>query len=87
MEAIADDANVPPLRISFVTALRYVCDEWFWSEGTRSPGAIPKKLAAMRINIRRFILPERRKRAAQRAVKLKMSNYPRKRPATDGSAK
>ena len=85
MEAIADDAGVEPTRISFVAALRYICDEWFWLEGTRTPGAIPRQLANMRTNIKRFILPPRRARTYPRAVKIKMSNYERKRPVTDGA--
>ena len=87
MERIADEAKVEPTRISFVAALRYIRDEWFWLEGTRSPGAIPRHLAQMRANIARFILPQRRTRSYPRAVKLKMSNYDRKRPPTDRSAK
>ena len=77
MERIADEANVEPVRISFVTALRYIRDEWFWLCGTRSPGAIPRHLRAMRENIKRFILPLRRTdRVYPRVVKIKMSNYP-----------
>lgn len=87
MERIADDARVEPTRISFITALRYIRDEWFWLEGTRTPGAIPRHLADMRANVARFILPPRRPRSYPRAVKLKMSNYDRKRPPSDGSAK
>jgi hypothetical protein len=87
MERIAEDAGVEPTRLSFVTALRYIRDEWFWLEGTRTPGAIPRHLADMRVNIRRFVLPTRRTRSYPRAVKLKMSNYDRKRPPSDGSAK
>lgn len=87
MQRIANDAGVEPTRISFLTALRYIRDEWFWLEGTRTPGAIPRHLAEMRANIARFILPPRRQRSFPRAVKLKMSNYDRKRPPSDGSAK
>ncbi len=45
---IADEAKVQPCRISFITALRYIVDEWLWSSGSHTPGAIPTKLAAMR---------------------------------------
>jgi hypothetical protein len=46
-----------------------------------SPGGIPKRLQALRDDLSHFILPERRgARHYPRAVKLKMSNYPRKRP-------
>jgi len=54
-----------------------------------SPGAIPRHLRALRANIARFILPPRRsERRYPRAVKIKMSSYPRKRPSgDDGAAK
>jgi len=40
----------------------------------------------MRDKICRFLLPERRpERSYPRAVKIKMSNYPRKRPSTTRS--
>lgn len=80
MERIAKAAKVEPTRISFVEALRLIRDEWAWLSVT-SPGAIPKRLASMRANVKRYILPPRRpKRSYPRAVKIKMSNYDRKRP-------
>src|SRR5690349_19998707 len=80
MERIADEAEVEPTRISFVTALRMIRSEWEWSWTSRSPGAIPKHLRRLREDIVRFVLPERRsERAYPRAVKLKMSNYQRNR--------
>jgi hypothetical protein len=76
MEAIADEVSLPPLRISFVAALRYIVEELGWAAITESPGAIPRHMGDMRDKIRRFVLPERRERRAYpRAVKLKMSNY------------
>ena len=76
-------AKVEPTRISFVEALRLIRDEWAWLSVT-SPGAIPQRLASMRANIKRYILPPRRpKRSYPRAVKIKMSNYERKRPAAE----
>jgi hypothetical protein len=89
MERIAAEAKVDPIRISFVTALRYIRDEWFWLCGTRSPGAIPRHLRAMRDNIKRFILPVRRSdRLYPRAVKIKMSGYAlnRRRQDVNGSS-
>ena len=81
MERVAKSANVAPTRISFVESLRLIRDEWAWLSVT-SPGAIPKRLASMRANIKRYILPPRRpKRLYPRAVKIKMSNYNRKRPS------
>jgi hypothetical protein len=79
METIAAQADVPPTRISFVMAMRFIRDEWSWC-AVASPGSIPAKLQRMRDNVLRFVLPERRHdRAYPRAVKLKMSKFPRKR--------
>jgi Insertion element 4 transposase N-terminal/Transposase DDE domain len=79
MERAADEAGVEPARISFVAALRLICDEWLWC-AIASPGAIPKHLRDLRASLQTLILPPRRsKRRYLRAVKIKMSNYPRKR--------
>jgi hypothetical protein len=87
MQRVAKSAKVEPTRISFVESLRLICDEWMWLSVT-SPGAIPKRLASMRANIKRYILPPRRpKRLYPRAVKIKMSSYDRKRPAVETAAK
>lgn len=78
MERLADEANLPPTRISFVAAMRFIRDEWSWC-AYASPGSIPKKLRKMRERILNFVLPERRSsRRYPRAVKIKMSNYPKK---------
>jgi hypothetical protein len=83
MARIARDVGVPPTRISFVLALARICDEWMWTADTIAPGAVPKKLEDMRDKIRRLVLPPRRpERSYPRAVKVKMSNYSRKRPAS-----
>jgi hypothetical protein len=88
MERIADELKVPPLRISFVAALRFFVEQWQWAAMTSTPGAIPKRLATMRDRIRRFVLPPRRpERSYPRAVKLKMSNYDRNRPTNSSSRK
>jgi hypothetical protein len=76
---VADDAGVSPLRISFVAVFRMICDEWLWC-AIASPGAIPKHLRNLRDNVSLFVLPPRRsERSYPRAVKVKMSSYPRKR--------
>jgi hypothetical protein len=81
-QSIADDVGVPPVQISFVGVLRYVTEQWLWAGITATPGGIPARLADMRDKIRRFVLPPRRpKRSYPRAVKIKMTNYPRKRPS------
>lgn len=84
MERIADEARVEPTRISFITALHFICDEWIWC-ASAAPGAIPRHLRNLRASVRRFLLPPRRsQRRYPRAVKIKMSGYPRKRrPASD----
>jgi len=79
MERVADDAGVDPTRISFITALHLVCDEWLWC-AVASPGAIPVHLRNLRAKLARLVLPPRRERLYPRAVKVKMSSYPRKRP-------
>jgi len=81
MERVADETGVAPTRISFIAALRLVVDEWIWSTNSNAPGAIPRHLTDLRDKIRVFVLPDRRSdRSYPRAVKLKMSNYDRKRP-------
>jgi hypothetical protein len=80
IEKIAKEAGVEPTRISFVAAMRLIADEWLWcAAGT--PGTIPKKLAALRANVKSFVLPPRRsERSYPRAVKLRTSHYPKKSP-------
>jgi hypothetical protein len=81
MEQVAKEAGVEPTRISFVAALHLIVDEWLWAALT-SPGAIPSRLRDLRAHLKSFILPPRRStRSYPRAVKIKMSNYARKRPS------
>ena len=82
MEQVAAEAGVSPVRVSFVMALNLIQNEWMWC-GVASPGTIPEKLRRLRTEVARFILPPRRtERTYPRAVKVKMSNYARKRPTT-----
>lgn len=88
MERVADETGVAPTRISFVTSLRLIVDEWSWSNTTSSPGAIPRHLTDLRDKIRLYVLPPRRtERTYPRAVKIKMSNYDRNRPKAQSSSK
>lgn len=82
MEHTAREARVVPTRISFVNALMHIVEVISALRGPRlALGTIPARLARMRQRLKRLVLPERRpKRAYPRAVKVKMSNYPRKRP-------
>jgi Insertion element 4 transposase N-terminal/Transposase DDE domain len=83
LERIAEEADLPPSRISFMASLRMIRDEWLWAAVSRSPGAIPKQLQRLRDDVLRFVLPPRRTdRLYPRLVKIKMSNYDRKLPTT-----
>ena len=84
MERVAAEARVVPTRISFVNALMHIVEVISSLRGERlALGTIPARLARMRQALKRLVLPERRpKRAYPRAVKIKMSNYTRKRPTT-----
>ena len=86
MDKIAREAKLPPNRISFVAAMRFIRDEWAWCS-IASPGSIPKKLKRMRERIVDFVLPPRRsQRRYPRAVKIKMSSYPKKCPNDNKTA-
>jgi len=84
MERAAAEAGVPPTRISFTASLRLIRAELAWMGGARfATGTIPARLRRLREQMKRLVLPPRRReRAYPRAVKLKMSNYSRKRPVT-----
>ena len=85
-ERVAADAGVSPTRISFVAVLNFI-ESAFRTWGTDSAGRIPERLARLREDLTHFVLPERRDRTYPRAVKIKMSSYPRKRPTTSSSRK
>jgi hypothetical protein len=75
MVRIAEEADVPPTRISFVMALRLIRDEWLWC-AVAKPGAIPRHLRELRAEVLRFVLPPRRsERWYPRVVKNKYSLY------------
>ena len=80
MARVAARARVPPVRISYRPALQFI--RLFWlTAWTASPGVLPRRLEALHDELALLILPERRpERRHPRAVKIKMSNYPRKRP-------
>jgi hypothetical protein len=80
IERIADELGVVPTRISFINALDLIRDEWIWCSNSTS-GAIPKQLDDLARRLKLLVLPERRPdRVFPREVKIKMSNYNRKRP-------
>lgn len=77
MEAVAEHMKVPPTRISFRSALRRIREAFVWAS-VASPGAIPKLVQRMRLELEELVLPERRPgRSYPRLVKIKMSNYDR----------
>lgn len=78
-EQVAAELKVPPIRISFTAALALV-ETAFRTWSLENAGRTPDRLRKLRADISHFLLPERRERSYPRAVKLKMSNYDRKRP-------
>ena len=87
MARVATELDVPPIRISFVAALREFAYEWSVAANGLSPGAIPKHVATLPDRLRHFVIPPRRgERVYPRAVKIKMSNYARKLPTKSSSA-
>jgi hypothetical protein len=83
-ERVAAAAGVPPVRISFVAAMNFI-ESALRTWGTDNAGRLPDRLIRLREDLAHFILPERRARSYPRAVKIKMSNYARKRPARSPS--
>lgn len=78
MERVAEAAGVPPNRISYRHSLMLIRNFWI-TASIASPGILPKRLQALERELALLILPERRSRGFPRVVKIKMSNYPRKR--------
>ena len=80
IERVAGELEVEPTRISSLHALHLIRAEWEWAN-LAAPGAIPKLLRNLRYQIALLVIPPRRAdRIFPRAVKIKMSNYARKRP-------
>ena len=88
MERAAAELGVAPTRISFVNALALIKYAWVASSTPpNAPGTIPKRLLDVRRQMKLLLVPERPGRSYPRAVKIKMSNYPKKRSATTRHAK
>lgn len=80
MQRAAAEFGVAPTRISFVATLRECVLQWQFA-AIGAPGTIPGRLATVTDRLRHYVLPPRRsERVFPRAVKIKMSNYPRKVP-------
>lgn len=81
MARVAQTAGVAPTRVSFLAALHLIRDEWLWC-AEALPGAIPRHLRELRRTLTQLILPARRpERRYPRAVKLRLTGYPRNRGA------
>lgn len=79
MAEVARRARVLPNQISYRHTLHFVRAFWI-SAWLASPGVLPKRLESLYEELALLLLPPRRPRSYPRAVKIKMSNYPRKRP-------
>src|SRR6202789_4211919 len=76
---VARKADTVPTRISYRHALQLVRAFWV-TAWCASPGVVPKRLDSLNQELALLLLPPRRPRTFPRAVKVKMSNYARKRP-------
>lgn len=79
MADVARRAGVRPTQISYRHTLQFIRAFWI-SAWFASPGVLPKRLQSLYNELPLLLLPPRRNRSYPRAVKIKMSNYPRKRP-------
>ena len=79
MARAAVRAGVPPLRLSYWNSVLLV--RGFWqSAWDLPPGTLARHLDTLLDQLALLVIPERRPRHYPRAVKIKMTNYPRKRP-------
>jgi hypothetical protein len=79
MQHVAQRAAVAPTRISFRHALLLLRSFWQLTAWLTAPGNLPRRLDDLHQELALLILPPRRLRRYPRAVKIKMSNYPRSR--------
>lgn len=83
MVRIGKLCNVAPYRLSFAGMLTMMWQLWQMMS-LRAGGTIVNLMASWDAQMQRLLLPKRRPRSYPRAVKIKMSNYDRKRPNSDG---
>jgi len=79
MARAAAQVGLPPIRLSYRHALMLIRDFWSLAAHTTGPGLLPRRIAELHLDLAQLVLPPRRTRRYSRAVKIKMSNYPRKR--------
>ena len=77
MARVADQLEVSPLRISYRISSRLVRPLWL-SAWVVAAGRLPQYLKQLTGDIALLVLPVRRPRSYPRAVKIKMTRYPRK---------
>ncbi|HBZ69892.1 MAG TPA: IS4 family transposase [Deltaproteobacteria bacterium] len=78
MQHVAYRMSLPPCRISFRHALLLLRGFWL-TAWVIAPGNLPRRLEDLHQEIALLVLPPRRPRRYPRAVKIKMSSYPRSR--------
>jgi hypothetical protein len=79
IRAKSHEHDVAPTRISFRHTLMLVRGFWQLTAWIASPGKLPRRLEDLHQETALLILPPRRERRYPRAVKIKMSSYPRSR--------
>jgi hypothetical protein len=79
MQHVAERVRLVPTRISFRHTLLLLRNFWQLTAWVASPGNLPRRLDDLHHEVALLVLPPRRPRRYPRAVKIKMSNYPRNR--------
>jgi hypothetical protein len=80
MARAAQEAGLPLIRLSYRHALMLVREFWRLTAITTGPGLLPRRIAELHHGLALLVLPPRRsRRSYPKAVKIKMSNYQRKR--------
>lgn len=79
MTRAAAQIGVPSIRISYRHALMLIREFWRLAAITTGPGLLPRRIEHLYGDLALLVLPPRRLRRYPRAVKIKMSSYPRKR--------
>jgi hypothetical protein len=79
MQHVAQRERVAPSRISFRHTLLLLRGFWQLTAWVASPGNLPRRLESLHQEVALLVLPPRRPRRYPRAVKIKMSSYPRSR--------
>lgn len=79
---VAEHLNLPPSRISYRHCLMLV-RTFLLSAWLASPGVLPARLETLHKDVGLLVLPPRRPRQFPRAVRVKNTHYPKKRPPSD----